>query len=140
MCKIKRTLGILAATALLCGPVMAEELTIGLASEPTAMDPHFHNLGPNNAMSRHIFDRLILQDERQQLIPGLATEWQPIDDLTWEFKLRQGVTYHDGSPFNADDVVCSYERAPNVPNSPSSFGTYTKGKTVVTVDDFTFQI
>ena len=119
---------------------MAQELTIGLASEPTSLDPHFHNLGPNNAMSRHIFDRLILQDERQQLIPGLATEWQPIDDLTWEFKLRQGVAFHDGSPFNADDIVCSFERAPNVPNSPSSFGTYTKGKTVVKIDDFTIHI
>jgi peptide/nickel transport system substrate-binding protein len=40
----------------------AEKLTIGLASEPTSMDPHFHNLGPNNAMSVHIFDRLIDQD------------------------------------------------------------------------------
>ena len=49
------------------------------------------------------------------------------------------MTYHDGSAFNADDIVCSFERAPNVPNSPSSFGTYTKGKTVVKVDDFTIQ-
>ena len=140
MSKFKQTLGILAATALLGGPAMADELTIGLASEPTSMDPHFHNLGPNNAMSRHIFDRLILQDERQQLIPGLATEWRPIDDLTWEFKMRQGVTYHDGSPFNADDIVCSFNRAPDVPNSPSSFGMYTKGKTVVRIDDFTIHI
>ena len=88
---LRKTLGILAATTLIAGPALAEELTIGLASEPTAMDPHFHNLGPNNAMSRHIFDRLILQNENQQLQPGLATEWGPVDDLTWEFKLRQGV-------------------------------------------------
>ena len=51
----------------------ADEITIGLASEPTAMDPHFHNLGPNNAISVHIFDRLIGQDDRQRLVPGLAT-------------------------------------------------------------------
>jgi peptide/nickel transport system substrate-binding protein len=140
MKELRKTLGILAATALLATPAMAEELTIGLASEPTAIDPHFHNLGPNNAMSRHIFDRLILQNEKQQLQPGLATEWSPIDDLTWEFKLRQGVKYHDGSEFNADDVVCSFERAPNVPNSPSSFATYTKGKTVEKVNDYTVHI
>jgi peptide/nickel transport system substrate-binding protein len=122
---------------MLVGPALADELTIGLASEPTAIDPHFHNLGPNNAMSRHIFDRLILQNELQQLEPGLAVSWKPIDDLTWEFKLREGVEFHDGSPFTADDVVCTWERAPNVPNSPSSFATYTKGKTVEKVDDYT---
>jgi len=123
--------------ALGAGAVSADKLTIGLASEPTSMDPHFHNLGPNNAMSRHIYARLINQDEKQRLMPGLAVSWEPIDDLTWEFKLREGVTFHDGSAFNADDVVCSVERAPDVPNSPASFGTYLKGKTAVKIDDYT---
>ncbi len=130
--------GAAAVAVLAAVPVAhAEKLTIGLASEPTAMDPHFHNLGPNNAVSRHIFDRLINQDEKQRLKPGLAVSWKPIDDLTWEFKLREGVKFHDGSDFTADDVVCTFDRAPNVPNSPSSFGTYTKGKTVVKIDDMT---
>ena len=126
-----------AATLLAASPVMAEKLVIGLSSEPTAMDPHFHNLGPNNAVARHIYDNLINQDEKQRLKPGLAVSWKPIDELTWEFKLRQGVKFHDGSDFNADDVICTFERAPNVPNSPSSFGTYTKGKTLVKIDDYT---
>lgn len=131
-------MGAAAAVMLVAAPAAkAERLVIGLASEPTAMDPHFHNLGPNNAMSRHIFDRLINQDELQRLKPGLAVSWKPIDDLTWEFKLREGVKFHDGTDFNADDVVCTFERAPNVPNSPSGFGTYIKGKTVVKVDDYT---
>jgi peptide/nickel transport system substrate-binding protein len=122
---------------MMAGTAWSEELTIGLASEPTAIDPHFHNLGPNNAMSRHIFDRLILQNELQQLEPGLAVSWEPIDDLTWEFKLREGVKFHDGSDFTADDVVCTWDRAPDVPNSPSSFATYTKGKSVEKIDDYT---
>ncbi|MEM9523754.1 MAG: ABC transporter substrate-binding protein [Pseudomonadota bacterium] len=123
--------------ALGAGAAFAEKLTIGLASEPTAMDPHFHNLGPNNAVTLHIFDRLVDQDEKQRLVPGLAVSWKPIDDLTWEFKLREGVKFHDGSDFNADDVVCTIERAPNVPNSPSSFGTYLKGKSVEKIDAYT---
>ncbi|MDJ0684627.1 MAG: ABC transporter substrate-binding protein [Alphaproteobacteria bacterium] len=126
-----------AGLCMLASAAHAEKLTIGLASEPTAMDPHFHNLGPNNAVARHIYDNLINQDDKQRLTPGLAVSWAPIDDLTWEFKLRQGVTFHDGSAFNADDVICSFTRAPDVPNSPSSFGTYTKGKTAVRIDDFT---
>lgn len=131
-------LGAVATAAMLAsGAATAEKLTIALASEPTAIDPHFHNLGPNNAMARHIFDRLILQNELQQLEPGLAVSWKPIDDLTWEFKLREGVTFHDGSPFTADDVVCTWERAPNVPNSPASLATYIKGKTAVKIDDYT---
>ena len=88
-------------------------------------------------MAVHIFDRLIGQDERQRLSPGLAVSWEPIDELTWEFKLREGVKFHDGSDFNADDVVCTMARAPNVPNSPSSFGTYLKGKEVIKIDDYT---
>lgn len=126
--------------ALLTGAASAEKLTIGLASEPTAMDPHFHNLGPNNAISYHLFDRLIAQDEKQRLSPGLAVSWQPIDELTWEFKLREGVKFHDGSDFNADDVICTMERAPDVPNSPSGFGTYLKGKTFKKIDDYTVHI
>lgn len=118
----------------------AEKLTIALASEPTSMDPHFHNLGPNNAMTLHIFERLVDQDEKQRLIPGLAVSWKPIDDLTWEFKLREGVKFHDGTDFNADDVICTLKRAPDVPNSPSGFGTYTKGKTFEKVDDYTVHV
>lgn len=121
-------------------PAIAADLTIGLASEPSSIDPHFHNLGPNNAMSLHMFDRLIIPDDKQQLTPGLATSWEAIDDTTWEFKLREGVTFHDGTPFNADDVVFTFERAPNVEGSPSSFATYIKGKTIKKIDDFTVHI
>ena len=121
-------------------PLFADDLTIGLSSEPTSIDPHFHNLTPNNSFSAHIFDSLILKDEKQRLVPGLAESWKPLDDTTWEFKLRKGVKFHDGSPFTADDVIFTMERAPNVPNSPASFAGYIKGKEVIKVDDFTLHI
>ena len=116
------------------------ELTIGLASEPSSIDPHFHNLGPNNAVARVIFDRLIMPDDKQKLRPGLAVSWKPVDDTTWELKLRKGVKFHDGSPFTADDVVFTFQRAPDVEGSPSSFGTYLKGKTITRIDDYTVRI
>jgi len=131
---------VLVASMGLAGAAGAKELTLGLASEPTSIDPHFHNLGPNNALSSHIFSPLILQDEKQNLIPGLATSWKAIDDTTWEFKLREGVTFHDGTPFTADDVIFTFKRAPEVEGSPASFGIYTKGKTLTKVDDHTLHI
>src|SRR5262245_1279115 len=94
----------------------AQELRIGLGSEPTALDPHYHNLSPNNSLLGHIFERLVGQDERQRLVPELAESWRAVDATTWEFKLRRNVRFHDGTPFTADDVVFSFERAPNVEN------------------------
>lgn len=123
--------------AVVSSPVLADSITIGINSEATSIDPHFHNLTPNNQIARQIFNGLIDQGPNQELIPGLAESWGPIDDLTWEFKLRKGVKFHDGSDFNADDVLCTFERAPTVPNSPASFALYIRGKTAVKIDDYT---
>jgi len=112
--------------AVSAGTAGAEELTIGLAAEPSAMDPHYHNLGPNNAMSEHIFDSLVEQDAQQRLEPQLAESWKPVDDTTWEFELRQGVKFSDGSDFDAQDVMYTVCRVPLVEESPSSFTIYTK--------------
>jgi len=80
------------------------------------------------------------QDDKLRLLPGLAVSWKPVNDTTWEFALRRGVTFHDGSDFTVDDVLFTFERAPNVPNSPSSFATYLKGKTFTRVDDYTLRV
>jgi len=134
---------LIATTALVAGllaatPAMAANLKIGLSAEPSALDPHYHNLIPNNSMSAHIFDALMLKDDKQRLSPGLAVSWKTLNDTTWEFKLRKGVKFHDGSPFTAKDVVFSLCRVPNVPNSPSAFTIYTKSiESVETPDDYT---
>lgn len=111
---------------------------MGLGGTVTSIDPHFHNLAPNNGVAAHIFDRLVHQDESQRLVPGLATEWRAIDDTTWEFRLRKDVRFHDGSPFDAEDVAATLKRVPWVPNSPSSFAISTRAiaETVV-VDSHT---
>ena len=129
------------AGLLAAAPAPAQDLTVGLQANVTSIDPHFHALGPNNNVAVHIFDRLVHQDERQRPIPGLATEWKAIDDLTWEFKLRRGVKFHDGSEFDAEDVLATFKRVPWVPNSPSSFTGYVKPivETIV-VDPFTLRL
>ena len=122
------------AAAFLIGNAWAEELRVGMALEPSSIDPHYHNLIPNNAFALHIFDRLVIPDNNVQPTPGLATSWKTVDDTTWEFKLRKGVKFHDGTPFTADDVLFTFERAPNVEASPSSFALYTKGKVLKKID------
>jgi len=117
---------ILFVLALFAGPALAQELSIALSTPITSLDPHFHNLSPNNGMSKHFFDPLVKQDEQQNQKPGLAESWRALDDTTWEFKLRKGVKWHDGSDFTADDVIATFKRVPNVPNSPSSLAIYTR--------------
>ncbi|MBC2744300.1 MAG: ABC transporter substrate-binding protein [Desulfosarcina sp.] len=135
--KVRKFFISLMVTVMVAAPILAfsAELKIGFKSEPSSMDPHYHNLSPNNMIAQNTFDKLIKQDEKQNLKPGLAVSWKPLDDVTWEIKLRKGVTFHDGSPFTAEDVKFTMERAPKVPNSPSSFSRYIKFiKTVEIVD------
>ena len=102
------------------------EVSIGLQAAITSIDPHYHNLSPNNGLLLHVFEPLVKRDHNQKLVPGLATSWRAIDELTWEFKLRKNVKFQDGTPFTAEDVLFTLKRVPGVPNSPSSFATFTK--------------
>jgi peptide/nickel transport system substrate-binding protein len=131
------------ALALACTAqaVYAQDLSIGLGADVTSIDPHFHNLTPNNNVGNHIFDTLVAKDARGRLTPALAESWRTIDDLTWEFRLRKGVKFHDGSDFTAADVVFSLDRVPSVPNSPSPFTTYSKQITEkIVVDPYTVRL
>src|SRR5476649_2219204 len=113
----------------------AQELKIGLKTEPSSLDPQYHNLGPNNQIAAHIFDPLIAKDDKQLPIPALATSWKTIGDTVWEFKLRPNVKFQDGSPFTAEDVVFTFERTAKVPNSPSPFTLVTRQMTKLEIVD-----
>ena len=79
-------------------------------------------------------------DPDSRMIPGIATSWKTIDDKTWEFKLRKGVKFHDGSELTAEDVVFSIDRVPQIPNSPGPFTAYTKAiQQVEIVDPYTIR-
>ncbi len=126
---------------LLYGAAPAADLSIGLGADVTSIDPHYHNLTPNNNIAEHIFETLVTKDPRSVLKPALAISWKAIDDLTWEFKLRPGVKFHDGTDFTAADVAFSIERTALVPNSPSPFTLYTKQITEkIIVDPLTIRL
>ena len=102
-------------------PAWAEgTLNIATGGAFSSMDPHYHNLGPNNVMTSYVFDPLVISDPKFKPGVGLATSWTAVDPTTWEFKLRE-TNFSDGTPFTADDVVFSFERIPKILNSPSSF-------------------
>ena len=134
---LRRALGAAALTAALAltpPAAGAADLKIAVAADITSMDPHFFNLFPNNNMAEHIFDKLVQMDPDSKMIPGIATSWKPIDATTWEFKLRKGVKFHDGSELTAEDVAFSIDRVAQIPNSPGPFVAYTKaivGKEIV---------
>ncbi len=132
-----RTAGVFLAAALIAAalPAAAQVLKIGLKTEPSSLDPQYHDLGPNNQIASHLFDPLVARDDKQLPIPGLATQWKSISDTVWEFKLRPGVTFHDGSAFTAEDVVFTFERAAKVPNSPSPFTLVTRQITKLEIVD-----
>ena len=97
-------------------------LRIGLSSEPTSMDPHYHQATPNDAMTSHMFETLVGQDAKMNLIPRLATAWKAVDDTTWEFTLREGVKFSNGQPFTAQDAIFTFCRVMN--NEQSIGGSY----------------
>ncbi|QRF68663.1 ABC transporter substrate-binding protein [Ponticoccus alexandrii] len=101
---------------------VAEDLTIGVGASITSIDPHFYNASPNNNIAMQIFDRLTERSATGALEPGLAESWEATGEEEWTFKLREGVTWHDGEPFTSDDVIFSLSRAGDVPNSPGGFG------------------
>ena len=85
-------------------------ITVGHTSEPSSLDPHAVNDQPSARVMRQVYDTLINQTETLELVPGLAASWTRVDDVTWDFVLRPGVTFHDGDPLSASDVVFTLER------------------------------
>jgi peptide/nickel transport system substrate-binding protein len=124
------------ASVILTGGIShAAELRVGLGSTVTAMDPLFYVVGSNSAIARNVFDALVNQDDKQQLVPALATSWRAVSDTVWEFTLRRDVKFHDGTPFTAEDVAASIRRIPTIKNSPSSFLPFVRPIKAVTVVD-----
>jgi peptide/nickel transport system substrate-binding protein len=104
----------------------AAELRIGLSGEVTSLDPQLLASQPNLTVARHVFESLTDVDPQTKLIPGLAESWRTIDATTWEFKLRRGVKFHDGSDFTAEDAVFSLQRPLSIKGSPGGFASYVR--------------
>ncbi len=126
---------------LLTGPASAADLRIGLSGEVTSLDPHLLASQPNLTVARHVFESLTDVDPQTKLIPGLAESWRALDALTWEFKLRRGVKFHDGSEFTAEDAVFSIARPLSIKGSPGGFASSVRAvESATAVDRHTLRV
>jgi peptide/nickel transport system substrate-binding protein len=101
-------------------------------------DPPNSVLRESIILGYHVFDHLASRDLKTgKVSPSLATSWRPLDDTTWEVKLRQGVRFHDGSPFSARDVKATFDRVLDEKNKLTARGNHLKIKSVEVLDDHT---
>ena len=127
------------AALLLAGSAHAAEFTWAETTDPQTMDPHAVNSAAVLGFLNNVYEGLVRRNRDMEIEPSLATSWEPIGaGEGWRFTLRQGVTFHDGSAFNADDVIFSYERAASEEADTRSW--FAPVSEVRKVDDYTVDI
>lgn len=112
------------AFTLAAGTATAKTLRWASQGDVLTMDPHSQNEGLNNTMSDHVYEPLITRGKKLELQPALAVSWKAESPTVMRFKLRDKVTFHNGAPFTADDVVFSIQRALE---KTSDFSAYMQG-------------
>ncbi|MEM7671180.1 MAG: ABC transporter substrate-binding protein, partial [Pseudomonadota bacterium] len=128
----------LALTTALAAPVAAEEFQWAGQTDPQTMDPHAVSSAPVLGFLNNVYDGLVRMSKDMEIEPSLAESWEPIGaGEGWRFTLRQGVTFHDVSAFDADDVLFSYERASDESSDVRSW--FSPVTEVRVVDDITVE-
>src|SRR4051812_5548266 len=104
---------LLAAAVLLAAGFAAQAQTVRVANQgdSLSMDPHSLNESLQLSVTGNVFEPLVGRNKDLSLAPALATSWKQTSPTVWRFELRKGVQFHDGTPFTADDVVFSFQRA-----------------------------
>ncbi|MEP5731645.1 MAG: ABC transporter substrate-binding protein [Sulfitobacter sp.] len=128
-----------AAAAFIATSAHAAEFTWAETTDPQTLDPHAVNSAAVLGFLNNVYEGLVRRNKDMEIEPALATSWEPIGNGEgWRFKLRQGVTFHDGSTFDAQDVLFSYQRASSEEADTRSWFAPVSGVTVV--DDYTVDI
>ena len=115
-----------------------DTIVYAIQSDVPNWDPPNSVLRESIILGYHVFDHLAARDLKTGKVgPSLATSWRAIDETTWEVKLRQGVRFHDGTPFTARDVKASFDRVLDPEKKLTARGNHAKIKSVEVVDDHT---
>lgn len=141
MNKLVQATALAAVAVLASAAARAQNLTMGVGAVVSSLDPHFYNVGPNNAVAATLFNRMVESDSQARIQPGLLESWRLVSDTVWEFKLRPNVRFHNGAAFTAEDIAFTIARIPTIQNSPGMFTTYTRSiGRVEVVDPLTVRI
>lgn len=117
-------------------------IVFALGAEPVSLDPPNQTDNPSEMVVRHIHDNLVEFTEKGDIVPMLATSWEASKEgLTWTFHLRKGVTFHDGTPFNADAVIFNLRRVTDPEKRTRRTSLYKPFiKSFEAIDDYTVRI
>ena len=136
---MKRVMMTALATILIAGSASAETFRWAGTTDPQTLDPHAVNSAPVLGFLNNVYEGLVRRGKDMAIEPALATAWEPVAEGDgWRFTLRQGVTFHDGAAFDADDVIFSYERASAEESDTRSW--FAPVTEVIKVDDYTVDI
>lgn len=117
-----RKLSLIAAAVLAASAAAsAQTLSIGFADPVSSVDPQLNNHAGDRSLALYFWDSIIDSLDGGKLEPALASSWKALDEKTWEFKLRNDIKWQDGTPFTADDIVFSFQRARSVPGTVASY-------------------
>ena len=117
-----RKLSLIAAAVLATSAgASAQTLSIAFADPVSSVDPQLNNHAGDRSLALHFWDSIINSRDGGKLEPALASSWKALDDKTWEFTLRKDIKWQDGTPFTADDIVFSFQRARSVPGTVASY-------------------
>ncbi len=115
------------------------DLIIASLSDAVSLDPHGSNDVPSAKVCYNIYESLVYFDQNSELQPLLATAWEAVDDRTWEFTVREGVKFHDGSDLTAEAVKASFDRLLDPEIASPRFFLFSMLEEVIIVDDYTVQ-
>jgi peptide/nickel transport system substrate-binding protein len=117
------------------------EVVILVADEIRTLEPYrMVNVRTEDSLANHLWDTLTFVGSDLELEPGLATSWRLINNFTWEFTLREGVTFHNGEPVNSEAVRFSIERARSMPGSLETLAEDVQLGRVEVLDDYRFRL
>lgn len=146
MVRIMSLISVLAA-ALLISASAPEDLStpqggtfrFGLSTDPSSLDPHIHSGVAAQAVRLCVYNGLVSYYKKTEIIPELAASWETPSDTRWIFNLREGVTFHNGDPFSAEDVKYSFERIMDQDTGATLYSQLKDVEEVNIIDDYTVE-
>src|SRR5215813_6281175 len=118
----------------------ADTLVLALNRDQDNMDPHMHFQRVGIIMNVNMYDSLLHKNTKLEYEPSLATAWKALNETTWEFKLRQGVKFHNGDAFSAEDVKFSFDRVLDPNTKSPQYGNIRGIKEAKIIDPYTVHL